>query len=760
MRFLVEPVWSWPWIGVAAAAMLALVLLTYPPRVRSLPPRWRYTLIGLRLLTALVLIFAMLRPSIQIEETDKQHSEIAVLFDSSGSMNTPDGPGGLTRRESLLKTWQDNQSVLEALGKEIDLKLLDFAADLKPVVTPDKVADGKMTAIGKVLDELREQTRNDRLVGVLLLSDGAQRAGGEDDVDPLIAARRLSEERGVPINPVLFGTSELSTSGLDLSVEELILDQPVTFERKTVPVRMQVRLQGAAGKKVKVRLLMEDRTGKALGESGPLKPIPLSQDAKPFTELRTNENSVAMNVELSFIAEQPGDYKIAAEVVPEEGEIKLNNNLLETLVTVRKGGLRVAYFDTLRIEQKFLRELNDTAKIQLDTQFILGGQRGNPAALDPKLFEPGAYDVYLIGDLPADAFKVQGRDLLELLAARVREGAGLGMLGGSRNFGAGGYASSPLAELLPVRMSSTERLGPNDKTARNGIEHPLRMLPTRDGDRKYLMQLSTLQNDQTWRQLPEMSGANRLTPKSGAVEILAESEQQEPLLIVADTGKSRVLALGIDETWKWHLHGHAAEHQRFWQQVMLWLARKEFESDQPVWVRVEPRSFSPQSQVPIEMGAQDGQGNPIADAQYDVEVVTPDGKTEKVIPQRQPTGALAEFSKTSAPGDYWVRVNASKDGQALGISAMTRFVVDARDLELDNPSADPTLMSELAALTGGTVIPPENLTDFLNTLLKEGIPSEFKRTQRINLWDGWPLLLIFVGLMTLEWTLRKWKGLV
>lgn len=755
-----EPAWNWPWVALATCGMVALVLWTYPQRVRSLPHPWRWTLIGLRLLAALTLLVAMLRPSVQLAEPDRQHAEIAVLMDSSRSMTTIDTPGGLTRRQALLKMLQDHQKEWKTLSEDAEIKLYDFAGNLTPVEAPADMSQGELTAIGKILDELREAAKGDRLAGILLLGDGAQRAGGEDDVDPLLAARRLVEEKGVPIHTVVFGTSDLSSSGLDLAIEEMMLDQPVTFERKTVPVRLKVRLQGASGKRVKVRLLMEDRTGKANGESGELKPIPLSGDATPLKEIVVNENSVVLNVPLSFIAEQAGEYKIAAEVVPEEGETKLNNNSLATLVTVRKGGLRVAYFDIIRAEQKFINALNESAKIQLDMHFVLSGDRGRQSLLDTKLFAPGAYDVYLIGDLPADAFVVNNQSLLDELAKRVKEGAGLAMLGGVQNYGTGGYATTPLAELLPVKMTANEKLRPGDNPTKNQITSPVKMLPTRDGERRYLMQLTAIDNDRTWRALPNMSGANRLVPKSGAVEILAESERQEPLLLATDTGRGRVLALGVDETWRWHLRGHAGEHQRFWQQVMLWLARKEFDSDQPVWARVQPRNFPPYSRVPIEFGAQDANGQPISDVQYTVEVTSPDGKTAPVIPERMETGGLAQFSQTAAPGDYWVRVNATKENQSLGLSALTRFVVDARDMEMDNPAADPSLMEELATLTGGTVVPPEDFGKFLKTLTEEGLPAELKRYRHINLWDGWPFLMIFTTLMTLEWSIRKWKGLV
>ncbi|MCA8999332.1 MAG: hypothetical protein KDA80_20225, partial [Planctomycetaceae bacterium] len=534
-----------------------------------------------------------------------------------------------------------------------------------------------------------------------------------------------------------------------------------TFERKTVPVRMQVRLLGAAGKKVRVRLLIEDRTGKSPGESGPLKEIPISGEARPFRDLQTRENAVTIPVELSFVAEKAGEYKIAAEVVPEDNEIRISNNRLETLISVRKGGLRVAYFDIPRPEQKFLRRLNETARIQLDTQVILPGRLTGETVLNPQLFEPGAYDVYLIGDIPASAFQNGNRSFLTELAQRVQEGAGLGMIGGLHNFGPGGYATTPLAELLPVKMSIAEEVPPDVIATDSQWDKPIRMLPVAGRSNHYLMRLSGSTNaDRLWKSLPELQGANRLTPKSGAVDVLAETPGGDPLLLINETGAGRVLALALDETWKWYLHGYESEHQRFWQQLVLWLAHKEFESEQNVWVRVEPRNFPPLSKIPIEFGAQDDDGNPIPEASFTVDVTKPDGNTEPVSPQTFGDGGIASFTGADTPGDYWVRVQGTHNGQSLGLSQLTRFVVDSRDIELDNPAADPGLLEQLTAITGGTVIPQEEFGDFLTLLATQGLPQDLQRVRRQNLWDGWPLLLLFTLVLTGEWILRKLRGMV
>lgn len=761
MSLLLEPVWNWPWVLITACAMIGIVLATYPARVRHLPPAWRRSLLGLRLAAVLTLIFAMLRPAVQYTEEDAERSEILFLLDGSRSMNTSDGPGGVSRREWLVKTLADIQPVLDELAQDVDVRFIDFSSTLVPVVTPDEKAEGTTTAIGKVIDDLREQEQGDRMIGIFLLSDGAQRAGGDEDIDPSAAARRFAEQQSVPIHTVVFGTSELAGSGLDLAIENLSLDQPVTFERKTVPVRMQVRLLGAAGKKVRVRLLIEDRTGKSPGESGPLKEIPIVGESRPFREIQTRENSATVPVELTFIAERSGEYKIAAEVVPEEGEVRVNNNRLETLISVRKGGLRVAYFDIPRPEQAFLRKLNETARIQLDTQVILPGRLAGRTELDPALFQPGAYDVYLIGDVPASVFQGKSGNHLDQLAKRVAEGAGLGMLGGLHSHGPGGYASTVLADLLPTRMSVSERVSPDTISTDRQITREIRMLPTQTRSNHYLMRLSGGSDSrQIWNALPKLGGANQLTPKSGAADVLAESEAGDPLLIVGESGGGRVLSLGVDETWKWHLHGYAAEHQRFWQQLVMWLARKEFESDSNVWVRVEPRNFPPLAKIPIEFGVKDDHGNPVAGANFKVEITKPDGTTTPATPQVFGDGGIAPFSDTSLPGDYWVRVTATSQGSALGLSELTRFVVDSRDIELDNPAADPGLMAELAAMTGGSAVPPEDLGAFLKALFEQGIPAELKRLRRVNLWDGWPMLLVFVGLMSLEWLLRKLRGMV
>jgi hypothetical protein len=145
MRLVLEPVWSWPVAALAAVALLTIALGISPSGARAWPARWRRGLKSLRVLAALCLIFAMLRPSVQVQETDRRQSEFAVLMDASRSMGTADAPGGLTRREALVKMFADQAPAWQKLGQEADVKLFDFSGELTPVDAPLPQAAGQMT---------------------------------------------------------------------------------------------------------------------------------------------------------------------------------------------------------------------------------------------------------------------------------------------------------------------------------------------------------------------------------------------------------------------------------------------------------------------------------------------------------------------------------------------------------------------------------------------------------------------------------------
>lgn len=317
MSFSLEPVWSWPVVLAAAAALVAVVLVTQRAVAPRLTPGRQRVLLGLRLTAAVLLIWAMLRPVLLISEVTESTAQLLILADASRSMNTADGPGGKSRwaisREDLVEL----EKAFQDWGQKLDVRQFEFGMELTPRDPALKEGTADFTAIGAALEALQRETRDRRTLGVLLLTDGAQRAIPPFDNDPLLAARKLGELQA-PIYPVGYGTAALSDATLDLAIEDLLVD-PVVFEKKQVPVTVRLRALGAAGRKVTVRLLIEDRSGKRLGESGTLVPAQASGNARPVAELELTQSAQVVPVELSFIPDQPGELKLAVEAVPAEG---------------------------------------------------------------------------------------------------------------------------------------------------------------------------------------------------------------------------------------------------------------------------------------------------------------------------------------------------------------------------------------------------------------------------------------------------------
>jgi uncharacterized membrane protein len=738
---------------VLAVALALLGLLVLRPRHEGMTWRRRAALLGLRLGVILMIAIAMLRPTIVQTETTMQSATAVIVNDVSRSMSVPDELGGRkSRYEAMRIALGGAEDQLAKLAERFTVEPYVFDATTRPVglsggviSLPDKPT-GEQTAIGAALSDILRSQAGKRVLGVVLLSDGAQRAYAPRDLAPQTAASEM-KRLGVPLYTVTFGQSRGLGQAKDAAVTELLVDQNV-FAKNEMVVSGKIRADGFVNRELPVRLLFEKTPGRMeVVASGSVKPTADGQ---------------IIPITLSYVPETPGQYKVTLEVPDQAGELVTTNNRMSTFVNVLAGGLNVLFLEDLigrRPETPYLcRALAASPDIDVDYMAFSGKTR--PGDLDERL-AAGRYLVYILGDIPASTFT---RSELQDLADAVDRGAGLIMLGGYHTFGPGGYADTPLAKVLPIRMSRLDIQKPGEPIRTDmHLKGPTRMRPSRFGARSFIMRLAAdpRTNLATWSQLPALDGANKFSESLLAPRalVLAVDQNDRPLLVSQTYGAGRVLAFAGDTTWLWQMKGFGKEHKRFWRQVILWLAKKDEIQEGNVWVRLSQRRLEPEGRLEIVAGAKSPTGEPVEGVTFDAEVALPDGTKRPVRLSRRGTSGVGTFSETRTAGDYTVTVRVRKGTVPLG-QARARFLVFEEDLELDNASADRTGMEALAAMTGGRSIAPEQVADLFKEMIENTRHLEEKTEVKRTWWDTWTFFLLLVGLLAVEWFLRKRWGLV
>ena len=272
------------------------------------------------------------------------------------------------------------------------------------------------------------------------------------------------------------------------------------------------------------------------------------------------------------------------------------------------------------------------------------------------------------------------------------------------------------------------------------------------------MQLTSEGNNRAaWLQLPPLTGANRFRGIKSGARVLADDGKGHPLLATAEPG-GRVVAFAGDSTWRWVMKGFRNSYQRFWRQVVLWLARKEEQNINDIWVKLDRRRFTPGERITFDAGQRKRIGN-LKNAQLVASILGPDGRRESISLVRSGdkySGVIRDCEKL---GNYTLTV--STKGEATARSDSAQFFVYTKDRELSGTTSDASLLQSMAYQTkdvGGKVVPPETLNRLVEQLLVTPVEMEEKIKVSVSFWDKWYVLVIFVGLIGSEWFLRKlWR---
>lgn len=727
--------------SVAAVAVAALI--TYRGLAREEALRDRLVLIGLRLAVVAVLLLCLFRPTLVLKAAVPQQNFLGILLDDSRSMTIADRDGQPRSQFVQEQLGTPESPLFAALSKRFALRFFRFSS------TADRLAGaadlqyaGTSTRLGQALERARDELAGLPLAGLVMVTDGADTSDASLD-EPLASLRA----RSIPVFTVGVGQDRFER---DIQITRVETPR-FTLKGTSLAVDVVVSHTGYAGTTVPLHVEDEGR-------------IVSSQ------EVRLPADGDSTTVRVSFTAADAGPRLFRFRVPPQANEQVTQNNARDALVEVSDRRERVLYMEgEPRFEVKFIRRaVEDDKNLQVvilqrtaeDKYLRLDvGSADELVGGFPKTREElFAYRAIILGSVEAASFSP---DQLRMLADFVsKRGGGLLMIGGRRAFAEGGWAGTPVAEVLPVSF---------DANAARGNAPPfftqLAVRPTRAGATYPVTQLAATEQASMarWEELPQVSSVNVVrVAKPGATVLLtgADGGRQEQIVLAFQRyGRGKSLALPIQDSWNWKMDVtipvEDTTHAAFWRRLIRWLVDgvPDHVALTTAVDRVEPGE-------PMRLAAEvvDPAFVEVNDAQVVAQVTAPSGKTTEVQLEWTVTrdGEYRGTFVPDEPGLHEVRATAVRAGQDLGASA-THARASAGDSEYFDAAMRSSLLQRISEETGGRFFTPETGADLAEAISFSG--RGVTVVEERDLWDMPAILLLLLTLVGAEWGYRRQRGL-
>lgn len=729
------------WMLGMAVALAAVAGWSYLQARRSLRPVDRGILLALRGGMLAVLLLALFRPVLQIAVAVPQENYLGILIDDSRSMRIADDGNG-SRGELVQSGLSPEQSdVLEALAERFRLRFFRFAGSAEQVRGTDELTFmGGQSQIGRAIDQARAELAGVPLSGLVLISDGADRA--EADLNAAILGARTA---ALPVYTVGVGREEFER---DIEVRRASVPRSL-LQGSSAVVDVVIAQTGYAGQTVP--LVIEDE-----GQIVATEEVALPLDGTPAA------------VRVHFTAREPGVRRFRFRVPVQEDELVRENNQQESLVEVRSEPHKILYFEgEPRHEVKFMRmAIQNDPQLQLvllqrvaDNKFYrVGVDSGQEliAGFPRTREELFSYHGLILGSVEAGYFS---REQLQLISEFVSErGGSLLMLGGRRSFSEGGYGGTLLADALPVELE-VERTGQSYfnevqvSRTQSGALHPvLRLVEDADS------------SEVRWSTLPALSTFNQVTrTKPGATTLLAGTGPGVPagqvVLAYQRYGRGLSIALPVQDTWIWQMHADIPledqTHETFWGQMLRWMVN---EVPDPLTFTTSAEPAAVGSPVTIRADLRDAAFHGVNNAAVHALIEGPDGSAREIQLEwsAQRDGEYRGTFVPEVPGLHQLRVDALRGDSLVGSGRLGLAAMEDEG-EYFSAQMRAPLLRRVADETGGR---------FYNLDSVSRLPEEIRYSgqgvtemERYDLWDMPVIFFLLIGLVGAEWVYRRKRGL-
>ncbi|MFT5465228.1 MAG: hypothetical protein ACI8UO_000316, partial [Verrucomicrobiales bacterium] len=239
------------------------------------------------------------------------------------------------------------------------------------------------------------------------------------------------------------------------------------------------------------------------------------------------------------------------------------------------------------------------------------------------------------------------------------------------------------------------------------------------------------------------------------------------LLITQRFGLGRVVMLNFDGTWRFRYGVGDTYHHKFWGQMMRWGCGENLRSGgEFVRLGTDQLSYTPNSPVKVVARVLDTNREPVTGGTVHVRLFDGDRQVQRrQLSYREGSNGVfeGELDPISDEGQYRLELEGPPVKRAMNESGLDSvstelIVVNTRSaIELSELTADHDFMAQTAQLARGAVAAVDDASSLVSLF---GAAKEVLKERRdTRLWDNLLLLLLFIGLVTTEWILRRRSGL-
>ncbi len=725
-QVIIAPIFPWWVILILLALGLIFTLFQFRLYRKRLSRNRSLSLFILRLAAVSLLILFALNPTWTVRREVKVTPTLAILLDTSPGMGMPGQEGKGSRLDEARALLLDgSRPLLKNLAQRFDVRLYEVGESLK-ALRPEDLADLKVgERKGDLTADLEQLSGKTSLA--LLLSDGS-----------------LKWREGRPT---------------DFPIFTLPVGEPEKY-RDILIKEVKAPTMAFRGREVEI-----DVTIKGYGYPGIKLPVVLKDGEKLLRakDVRLDERTGEGTASLSFTPEEVGLRNLSLLVPRQLGESLTSNNAINLPLKVVRDKIRILMITgSPSLSYRYMRmALKNDPSIDLLSFVIL---RLPSNILNVPLQEQSLipfpvetlftkelkdFDLLIFDNFQSSLFfKAQ---YLENVREFVKKGGAFAMIGGSGFSAEGGYAGTAIEEILPVRWAGKEGYRRNHplrvKLSRAGIIHPVTRLSLLEGE-----------NLSLWQEMAPLDGVNPLRPKSSGTILLESAEENSwPILTVNNYGKGRVLVLATDDSWKWYM-GMVAKGKGTWaylrlvERMVRWLTRDP--SLEPVQITPPEISGAARQEMGVRVRVQEDPGFSKASKAISASVINPEGS--KIPSPIKPAGQTGEYLLSFLPGKegtYKVKVETRA-------GSWEESVFIGGPMENMDGFPNQEQLKKISASTRGKTLTGRD--EFLAEIkpYEEGVHNRFVEESRHPLWDTAYILILLLGLLTMEWYFRRRWGLI